>query len=166
MGTGPAPRRTSAAARATGAAALHAATLHAATLRAALHATLRAALLPALLATALAAALAGCSAPSGRPDPHPPDGTPPTTSAQELCTRLITHWSGVVLDGGEQAGLDYQAMGLSGDQNDILRAVVADARTAERTRGRAAARDLAAREAERRCVERHRSGTPTTGPWT
>ncbi|WP_412078326.1 hypothetical protein ACLF6K_31285 [Streptomyces xanthophaeus] len=117
-------------------------------------------------AAALVAALAlGCS----------PDGTratatsPATTSPQDLCTRLITHWSGVLLDaapGEDPVGRDYQAMGLSGGQYDILRAVVAAARTEEQARGRDAGRDLVAREARQRCDERYRNGIPTGGPWT
>lgn len=87
---------------------------------------------------------------------------------QDLCTSLITHWAGVVLDAGEgrdAVGLDYQAMGLSGGQNDILRAVLDEARAEQRDKGPAAARELTAREAVRRCAERYRSGTPTGGPW-
>ncbi|MFD3544942.1 hypothetical protein ACFWUW_04860 [Streptomyces sp. NPDC058655] len=133
----------------------------------------------AAAAAALAAALAaGCSgggapaAPAGSAAPGAPTAprapAPRTTSPQELCARLIGHWSGVLLDAGEgrdSVGLDYQAMGLSGAQNDILRAVVSAARAEERTAGRAAGRALAAREAELRCAERHRSGPATDGPW-
>lgn len=68
-------------------------------------------------------------------------------------------------------------MGLSGDQNEILRAVLADARAALRATGGGpgtpgtpaaadtAARQLVAREARARCAERHRSAVPTGGPW-
>ncbi|MCJ0872736.1 hypothetical protein [Streptomyces sp. AP-93] len=153
MGSGPAPRRASAA---------------------------------AVTATALlTAALVGCSsgAPSAATSPGapaspataPPAEPPAEPSAepepvppQQLCTRLITHWAGVILDAGEgqdAVGLDYQSMGLSGGQNEILRAVLADARTEQAANGPAAARELTAREAERRCAERYRSGAPTGGPW-
>ncbi|MFE1410792.1 hypothetical protein ACIGFK_09585 [Streptomyces sp. NPDC085524] len=131
MGSGPAPRRATAACAAT---------------------------------ALLAAALLACGPPpsaSDAPAPH-------TTSPQELCTTLITHWAGVVLDAGQDrdaVGLDYQAMGLSGDQNEILRAVLDGARTEQRTRGPAAAREFTAREAARRCAGHYRSGTPTGGPW-
>ncbi|MFD8983121.1 hypothetical protein [Streptomyces sp. NPDC059564] len=119
------------------------------------------------LATAalLAAALPGCSA--ATPAPHAPP-SPRTTTPQELCTSLITHWARVILDGGEgedAVRLDYQSMGLSGDQNEILRTVLDEARAERRDRGPDAARALAAREAGRRCAERHRPGTPTGGPW-
>ncbi|MGW7099810.1 hypothetical protein [Streptomyces sp. NPDC054838] len=130
MGSGPAPRRVTAACAAT-----------------------------ALLSTALL----GCTtAPrAGAPSPS-------TTPPGELCAALITHWAAVILDGGEgrdPVSLDYQAMGLSGGQNDILRAVVDDARAEQRAHGREAARELTGREAGRRCAERYRSGTPTGGPW-
>ncbi|MER5777311.1 hypothetical protein ABT144_24050 [Streptomyces sp. NPDC002039] len=113
----------------------------------------------------LAAALLGCGAGSGpSADAPTPAGTPP----QRLCADLITHWAGVLLDAGDgrdAVGLDYQAMGLSGDQYEILRAVLDGARAARRDEGAPAARAIGAREAERRCAERHRSGTPTDGPW-
>ncbi|MCB5183366.1 hypothetical protein [Streptomyces antimicrobicus] len=100
----------------------------------------------------------GATATPATPAPH-------STSPQELCTSLITHWTAVILAGDPQAGLDYQAMGLSGGQNEILRDIVAAARAEQRTGGPDAARALTAREAERRCADRYRSGTPTGGPW-
>ncbi|MER5727982.1 hypothetical protein ABT084_06415 [Streptomyces sp. NPDC002138] len=151
--------------------------------------------LGACAATLLAATLTGCSGPA----PDAASGTPPPaataaprpTPPEDLCAALITHWAGVVLDaesatpaaaptgttGGDGStgdrdpvGLDYQAMGLSGGQNEILRAVLADARAERRAQGPgpdgpAAARRLAAREARSRCAARYRSGTPTGGPW-
>ncbi|MCY0952143.1 hypothetical protein [Streptomyces sp. H27-S2] len=130
-------------------------------------------------ATLIAALALGCSAvggpsggpadaPAGAPAPAPGTPAPHTTSPAELCTALVTHWSGVLLDAGQgrdAVGLDYQAMGLSGAQYEILRAVTAAARAEERTGGPAAGRALAAREAGARCAERHRSGAPTDGPW-
>ncbi|MCY0961082.1 hypothetical protein [Streptomyces sp. H27-H5] len=113
----------------------------------------------------LAAALLGCAAGTGRSADAPtPAGTPP----ERLCADLITHWAGVILDAGDAAdavGLDYQAMGLSGDQYEILSAVLDGARAVRRDEGAPAARAFGAREAERRCAERHRTGTPTDGPW-
>ncbi|MET3987029.1 hypothetical protein [Streptomyces sp. PvR034] len=144
--------------------------------------------LAACAATLLAAALTGCSG-TGRDAGHdtaagtPPPATgatpaPRPTPPEDLCAALITHWAGVVLDGdgaGDPVGLDYQSMGLSGDQNEILRAVLADARAEGRAKapeGAAAAdtaaRRLAAREARERCAAHHRSAataTATGGPW-
>ncbi|MGT2527839.1 hypothetical protein ACU4GG_12255 [Streptomyces nojiriensis] len=87
---------------------------------------------------------------------------------QDLCTALITHWAGVILDadqGRDTVGLDYQAMGLSGGQNEILRAVLDGARAQQRANGPAAAGEFTDREAARRCADRYRTGTPTGGPW-
>lgn len=117
-------------------------------------------------AALLAAAPLGCT--HGPPAPRPTPAAPRPTPPQQLCTDLIIHWAGRILDGGENgdAGrLDYQSMGLSGGQNEILLAVLADARAEQRAKGPAAARELIAREAERRCAERYRSGAPTDGPW-
>ncbi|MFD8633498.1 hypothetical protein [Streptomyces sp. NPDC059533] len=114
--------------------------------------------------TLLAAALLSCGpspSASGTPAAH-------TTSPQDLCTALITHWAGVILDadqGRDTVGLDYQAMGLSGGQNEILRAVLDGARAQQRANGPAAAREFTDREAARRCADRYRTGTPTGGPW-
>ncbi|MCX5075980.1 hypothetical protein OHA84_10730 [Streptomyces sp. NBC_00513] len=115
--------------------------------------------------TLLAAVLLGCGGGVGpSADAPTPAGTPP----QRLCADLITHWAGVTLDaadGTDAVGLDYQAMGLSGDQYEILRAVLDGARAVRRDEGAPAARAFGAREAERRCAERYRSGAPTDGPW-
>ncbi|MBT2470464.1 hypothetical protein J7E97_21945 [Streptomyces sp. ISL-66] len=155
MGSGPAPRRVSAAAATT---------------------------------ALLAAALLGCgSGPGAGPDsgsgsgpgsglsrspgPGKPSASAPApgpTPPQRLCADLITHWAGVILDAGDDPDavhLDYQSMGLSGGQNDILLAVLAGARAEERAGGPAAAREFTAREAGQRCAERYRSGTPSGGPW-
>lgn len=115
-----------------------------------------------MCATTLLAVLTGCgsSSPTGSASP-----VPRTTSPQELCERLISHWARVVLDGGEQANLDYQAMGLSGGQNEILLAVLTAARVELKRQGPDAASKLIDRQAAARCAERHRGGTPTGGPW-
>ncbi|WP_328298060.1 hypothetical protein OG389_09720 [Streptomyces sp. NBC_00435] len=137
MGSGPAPRRISAAA--------------------------------ATKTALLAAALLGCSPGNPQDSAGPgPGTTPPPMPPEQVCTLLITQWAGRILDAGEgddAVRLDYQSMGLSGGQNDILRAVVADARAEQRAKGPAAAHELTAREVGRRCAERYRSGAPTDGPW-
>ncbi|MGW1775756.1 hypothetical protein [Streptomyces sp. NPDC002104] len=140
MGSGPAPRRALAAAATT-----------------------------ALLAAAPLGCAGGTPGTTARPSAPPaPRASPAPQAPQDVCTRLITHWAGVILDAGEgrdAVALDYQSMGLSGGQNDILRAVLADARTERDAKGPAAARELTAREAGRRCADRYRSGGPTDGPW-
>ncbi|MFI1468590.1 hypothetical protein [Streptomyces wuyuanensis] len=116
----------------------------------------------AVLAAALAA-LAGCADPgSGTAPPAP---SPRTTPPEELCTRLVTHWAHRLLaDGGSGYG-DYQSMGLSNGQYEILRTVLDAARAEDRSNGPDAARELTDRLAERSCTERYRGGVPTGGPW-
>ncbi|MFE1440608.1 hypothetical protein [Streptomyces sp. NPDC058739] len=97
------------------------------------------------------------AAASGAPSPH-------TTAPADLCARIVAHWSREVLDSGTYG--DYQSMGLSNGQYEILIAVV-DAARAERERhGSAAARRLIDRQAHRHCADRHRAGEPTGGPWS
>ena len=112
-------------------------------------------------AALLLAVLTGCEGGPAESAAPAPRVTPP----KELCERLISHWARVVLDGGKQANLDYQAMGLSGGQNQILLDVVAAARAEQKRLGADAAGKLIDSQATVRCTERYRSGTPTGGPW-
>ncbi|MEV1069373.1 hypothetical protein [Streptomyces sp. NPDC050263] len=122
---------------------------------------------PALLAGALATAT-GCGGASAdsttahTPDPPPsPSATP--SSSEELCTRIVAHWSREVLDGTSYG--DYQSMGLSNGQYEILRTVVDAARAAKKTQGADAADELIDREAREGCIDWYRSGGPGEGPW-
>ncbi|MEU6588757.1 hypothetical protein ABZ923_05920 [Streptomyces sp. NPDC046881] len=120
----------------------------------------------------------GCAGPSGSPhspaaatpgpgsaaaSPRTPAPARPTSDA-ELCARLITHWAHEVLDGDSYG--DYQSMGLSHGQYEILRDVVDAARTLKHRQGAAAADQLIGRQARAACTERYRHGTPSGGPWT
>jgi hypothetical protein len=78
---------------------------------------------------------------------------------------VIAHWAGEILSGRE-IHLDYQAMGLSNGQNEILLAVIDAARTAQKDQSPEEVRRLADRLISRRCEERYRDGTPTAGPWS
>lgn len=94
------------------------------------------------------------------PSPSP---SPSATSPAQLCTRTIGYWSRRTL--AEDTYGDYQSMGLSDGQYEILRRVV-DAARAERERADARAADpLIDRRARQLCEERHRNGEPTGGPW-
>lgn len=88
-----------------------------------------------------------------------PSATPP----EVLCTRIVAYWSREVLD-SETYG-DYQSMGLSNGQYEILRTVVDAARAERERRGAEAADELIEREARAGCVEWYRSGGPGEGPW-
>lgn len=120
----------------------------------------------ALLAAGLAA---GCGGQSGARDgasetrasanSPSPSATPPA----QLCTRIIGYWSRRTLTDDTYG--DYQSMGLSDGQYEILRKVV-DAARAERRRADATAADrLIDRRARELCEERYRNGEPTGGPW-
>ncbi|MFF7979236.1 hypothetical protein ACFZDK_08885 [Streptomyces sp. NPDC007901] len=125
------------------------------------------------LALALALALlTACDGPDGpgRPDPTPASPAPSTSpsasstvSDAKLCATIVAHWSREVLDSGTYG--DYQSMGLSNGQYEILRDVVDAARAARRGQGAAAADELIDRRARTACAERYRDGTPTGGPW-
>ncbi|MEU3618159.1 hypothetical protein ABZ725_38455 [Streptomyces sp. NPDC006872] len=124
---------------------------------------------PALLAGALATAT-GCGGASGDSTaartPSPPLSPSPSSSSaspEELCTRIVAHWAREVLDGTTYG--DYQSMGLSNGQYDILRTVVDAARAAKKTQGADAAGELIDREAREGCADRYRSGGPDEGPW-
>ncbi|MER7191142.1 hypothetical protein [Streptomyces flaveolus] len=93
---------------------------------------------------------------SSRPSPTPaPDA--------ELCVRVVAHWSRKVLDGGTYG--DYQSMGLSNRQYDILREVVDAARPVRREQGDRAADELIDRRTRARCAERYGDGGAGKGPW-
>ncbi|WP_176986127.1 hypothetical protein [Streptomyces sp. 2231.1] len=125
-----------------------------------------------VLGPALSALLVvtGCDrsggAPHTAPAPAPAPATPGSASAAsdaELCTRLVAHWSRQVLDSGTYG--DYQSMGLSNGQYELLRDVVDAARVAKRHQGTARVDKLIDRQARRACTERYRDGTPSGGPW-
>ncbi|WP_246040670.1 hypothetical protein [Streptomyces cadmiisoli] len=126
------------------------------------------ALVSALLA---GAPLGGCAGADGARDETrtsaAPPAEPPSPSAtppEELCAQIVAHWSREVLD--EDTYGDYQSMGLSNGQYEILMDVVDAARAEKDHEGDAAARELIDRRAGDRCAERYRDGGPTAGPWS
>lgn len=106
----------------------------------------------------LATACAGPGTAGARSTP-----APSTTPPEALCARIVAHWSREVLDGGGYG--DYQSMGLSGGQYEILRSVVGAARAVKKREGTRAADELIDRQAREGCAARYRSGTPGGGPW-
>ncbi|MEU0116815.1 hypothetical protein ABZ137_24735 [Streptomyces bobili] len=88
-----------------------------------------------------------------------PSATPP----EALCARIVAHWSREVLDGGTYG--DYQSMGLSNGQYDILRSVVDAARAAKMREGAGAADELIDRQSREGCAARYGSGSSGAGPW-
>ncbi|MFH8802928.1 hypothetical protein ACH4F6_25560 [Streptomyces sp. NPDC017936] len=125
-----------------------------------------------VLAVLTGGLLAGCgtgaqgAATPGAPSaPGSVSGSPSPGAAppEVLCARIVGYWSREVLDGTAYG--DYQSMGLSDGQYEILRDVV-DAARAERERaGRHEAEELIDRETRTACARRYRGGAPTEGPW-
>ncbi|MFF8730732.1 hypothetical protein ACF073_30275 [Streptomyces sp. NPDC015171] len=121
----------------------------------------------------LCAAACGGSArsPASAPAPPAPHRTPASTatattpaSEADLCTLLVVHWAREALDGGTYG--DYQSMGLSHGQYQILRDAVDAGRVVRRRQGAVAADGLMKRRIRGACVDRYRHGTPSEGPWT
>jgi hypothetical protein len=104
-----------------------------------------------------------------RPEPSPASSSPgspspSTTPPEELCTRIVAHWAREVL-GSDSYG-DYQSMGLSNGQYEILMEVVDVARAEEeKGNGDAATRGLIDGRTRELCAERYRDGNPSAGPW-
>lgn len=129
-------------------------------------------LAPVLLAGVLSA---GCAGHGGAPpptppahpasgrSPAPPSPSPRVTSPAELCARAVAYWARKVLDDDTYG--DYQSMGLSNTQYEILRRVVAAARPIRQRQGTDAAQHLIDRQARTDCAERYRDGASGKGPW-
>ncbi|MEU0059669.1 hypothetical protein [Streptomyces sp. NPDC006334] len=114
------------------------------------------------LAFTVSMSAAGCGGSGGPAAGSTPSAATPPPEA--LCARIVAHWSREVLDSGTYG--DYQSMGLSNGQYDILRTVVDAARAARRTQGARAADELIDRQARAGCVRWYRSGGPGEGPWS
>ncbi|MYX99955.1 hypothetical protein GT045_35490, partial [Streptomyces sp. SID486] len=106
-----------------------------------------------------------CAAPAAPAGP-PTAGTGPPAAAPgaDLCTRLVVHWAREALDGDTYG--DYQSMGLSHGQYEILRDVVDAGRAVRRRQGASAAVSLMGRQARTACAARYRHGTPAKSPWS
>lgn len=100
---------------------------------------------------------------SASPPATSPPSAPSLSADAQLCAEIVARWSRKVLDSGTYG--DYQSMGLSNGQYEILRAVVDAARTAERRQGAYAADELIDRQARTACADRYRHGVPGGGPW-
>ncbi|WP_460064463.1 hypothetical protein [Streptomyces sp. YKOK-I1] len=116
-----------------------------------------------LLASLSAAACGDTARSEAHAASAPSSVSPSTTSPEELCTRVVAHWSREVLDSHTYG--DYQSMGLSNGQYDILRSVVDAARAEKKREGAAAADALIDREARTGCEDWYRSGGPGEGAW-
>ncbi|MDG9725465.1 MULTISPECIES: hypothetical protein [unclassified Streptomyces] len=181
MGRGGAPRPGAAArrfrfthARLTHTHATHERTAHAhATHRRLAHARIAPALLvfaPALPTAALATACGSGNpgtneaGPTAATEATAPAVVRRTPSPARWCTSTVGHWAREMPHDGEPYG-DYQSMGLSNRQYDILREVMEAARATKRHQGVRAAEELTDRQVRAACAEQYREGGPSDGPW-
>ncbi|MER6981786.1 hypothetical protein [Streptomyces carpinensis] len=89
---------------------------------------------PVLLAGVLTAGCGGAAGAGHSAAPGtPPPPSPRVTPREELCARIVAHWALRVLDGDTYG--DYQSMGLSNGQYEILRRVVDAARSVRQRQG-------------------------------
>ncbi|WP_424214311.1 hypothetical protein ACN20G_20815 [Streptomyces sp. BI20] len=120
-----------------------------------------------LLGLALATTTAACT-------PGEPDGPPrsaPSMPPDSLCVLLLAHWGqrALAAESGtadlDPGALDYQSMGLSGDQYEILRAALAEARTRlPEPGGREAADRVMTARINEGCRLRYSPREPSVGP--
>jgi hypothetical protein len=89
--------------------------------------------------------------------------SPRATPPEDLCARLVAYWSRKVLDDDTYG--DYQSMGLSNGQYEILRDVVDAARAEKQREGAQAAERLIDHRARAGCEDWYREGGPSAGPW-
>ncbi|MGY6022323.1 hypothetical protein [Streptomyces spinosirectus] len=110
-------------------------------------------------------ACTGCGSPGSgsRTAARTASAAPSATAPDVLCARVVTYWSRKVLDSHTYG--DYQTMGLSNGQYDILRNVVDAARATKKRQGAAAADQLIVRRARQGCRDWYRTGGPSNGPW-
>jgi hypothetical protein len=84
-----------------------------------------------LIAFALVGVVPGCGqAPqAARPEPPPQPARPssPAPDPVTVCVNQLTYWAGEDLRGQDGEGYDYQHRGLTAQQADALRAIVAEA---------------------------------------
>ncbi|WP_051744307.1 hypothetical protein [Streptomyces yerevanensis] len=123
------------------------------------------------LALLTGALITGCGQADSKDGASPRDaartgaGSPSPSAAppEDLCTRVVTYWSREALTGDTYG--DYQSMGLSGRQYEILMKVVDAARAEKKSKGAQAAERLIDREARAGCEDLYRDGIPSGGPW-
>jgi len=103
-----------------------------------------------LVGLLVAAAATGCAGAPG-PGPTPastPKPTPTRVDPVAACTNQLVYWAGAQLRGEDDGG-DYQHHGLTSEQYDALRAIVADAQA----QGTALPPDYVAQRARSACEQ-------------
>jgi hypothetical protein len=104
---------------------------------------------------ALAATSCGGPAPS-----TPATTTTSTVDPVATCVTQLVYWAKDILGNAKDTGLDYQEMGLDGDQYEALRKLVDDAR--KQQSGGALPPDWLQEQAKPVCVKLAARPTPTS----
>lgn len=101
--------------------------------------------------------LAGCGTGPATPaaQARPSTTSPPPPDLVTACTNQIVYWAGEQLRAAPDKGFDYQHMGLTGDENDVLRQVV--------TRAEVEGAGVVERLAREGCAEL--ATQPSVAPW-
>lgn len=115
-----------------------------------------------------------CSACADHPrSPAPPPSTTTSTTTAattadlvEECADSVAYWVRYLLTPGSDSGLDYQEMGLSGGENDIVRDLLPAAGSTAKRQGLPAAQSYALTQAGPRCQSYllALSATPNSAP--
>ncbi|WP_052432710.1 hypothetical protein [Streptacidiphilus carbonis] len=122
------------------------------------------------LAAAALLLCAGCAATAhstGLPPDSSPDPSPSATRVDpvEQCADSVAYWVRYLVTPGNDQGFDYQEMGLSGGENDIVNALLPTARATVQRQGPSAAQADALAQARPRCRAylAAASGSPAPG---
>ena len=107
----------------------------------------------AALACGAALLLAACGGAPPRPAALPTTSSRLRTPA-EACALQVGYWASELLDAKSDKGYDYQEMGLTDADYQLVLAITGQARKVRRTAGRAEALAFVKREAQRRCASR------------
>ena len=99
----------------------------------------------------LAAALLLCSACAAQPGSPAPSPTATRVDLVEECASSVAYWVRFLVTPGSDMGLDYQEMGLSGGENDIVRVLLPAAGNTAKRQGLPAAQAYALQQARPRC---------------
>jgi hypothetical protein len=89
--------------------------------------------------------------------------SPEATTPEVLCTRIVMYWTRRQLKDDTYG--DYQSMGLSNGQYDILMDAVDAARPTWKRGDTKAAEQAIDRTARAGCEKWYRNGGPSKGPW-
>jgi hypothetical protein len=108
-----------------------------------------------LLVAALLLAVAGCAG-----GPVTPPAATSTVDPVAVCTNQLVYWAKDILGNAKDTGLDYQEMGLDGDQYEALQALIDQAR--QHQSGGSVPPDWLQAQAKAACAKLAAKPKPTT----